>query len=297
MILHQRTLFHFKNDCFILQHQMQRFILILLFLIPLFIYAGKSAKWCKTPSGISYKIYTRDTSKAKPVYGDHIRMQLRKIAPDKKEVFNTKVFDAEHGVELDYKNPVSKPDVTEVFAYMGIGDSAQARIPANLIDSNGSKKKYYTFWLRLLDFKTKEDHEVAKNEQQQLQQFLDSLTIQDVLSKLKEEGIKQDAYGNWYLRRQQGTGAQIQNADVVNLHYIGKLTNGEEFDNSYFRNQTFSFTVGKKQVIEGLDKGICNFSIGDIGLLIIPSRLGYGDKAVGKIPANSVLIFELEIME
>ena len=50
-------------------------------------------------------------------------------------------------------------------------------------------------------------------------------------------------------------------------------------------------------MIDGLDKGIQNFYIGDIGLLIIPSKLGYGDKEVGKIPANSVLIFEIEILE
>jgi hypothetical protein len=120
---------------------MQRFIFILLLLVPSGMLAGKSAKWSKTASGICFRIYTDDTSKPKPVYGDHIRMQLRKIAPDKKEVFNTRIFDPEFGVELDYKKPDKPADVTELFAYMGTGDSAQARIPANLVDSAGSKKK------------------------------------------------------------------------------------------------------------------------------------------------------------
>ena len=89
----------------------------------------------------------------------------------------------------------------------------------------------------------------------------------------------------------------MKNGDSVNIHYTGKLLNGFEFDNSYGRNQTLPFVIGKKQVIDGLDKGIQNFYIGDKGLLIIPSKLGYGDKEVGKIPANSVLIFEIEILE
>jgi FKBP-type peptidyl-prolyl cis-trans isomerase len=159
------------------------------------------------------------------------------------------------------------------------------------------RKKYYTFWLRLLDFKTQDAYTTEKTVKQQQQQHLDSLAIVTYLSKLPHEQAKQDAYGNWIIRKQSGTGARIRPSDTVTLHYIGKLLNGEEFDNSYFRNQTFSFTVGSRQVIDGLDKGICNFSVGDMGTLIIPSRLGYGDKAVGKIPPNSVLIFELEIME
>ena len=82
---------------------MQRIILIILFIIPIGVFSFCNKKWKQTPSGIYYKIYTNDSLKAKPVYGDHIWMHLRKNSLKKKEIFNTRIFDVEKGVEMDYK--------------------------------------------------------------------------------------------------------------------------------------------------------------------------------------------------
>lgn len=276
---------------------MQRLIFIILFLIPVGVFSVNLKKWKHTPSGIYYKIYTRDTAKQKPVYGDHIWMHLRKFSPKQKEIFNTRVFDVKNGVELDYKKSLKETDVTEVFSFMGKGDSAIVKIPSSVFDSNGSEKKYYTFWLNLLDFKSKTIYDTEKNEQYQKQIISDSLTVIDYLRNNNLLDAKQDIYGNWFFKKQAGTKKSIVDGDSISIHYIGKLYNGKEFDNSYNRKQTLSFVVGKKQVIDGLDKGIHDFCFGDKGILIIPSRLGYGDKEVGKISSNSVLIFEIEIME
>ena len=77
---------------------------------------------------------------------------------------------------------------------------------------------------------------------------------------------------------------------------IISFQNLEKFDNTYDRKQTLNFIRNKKQVIEGLDKSLVHFFYGDKGIIIIPSRLAYGDKEVGKIPQNSVLFFEVEIL-
>jgi len=286
-----------KNECFILQRKMKRLIFSILFIVPVGLYSANHKKWKQTASGIYFKIYTKDTAKLKPVYGDHIWMHLRKFSPKKKEIFNTRIFDTKRGVEMDYKQPVKEIDVTEIFAYMGIGDSAFVKIPSAVYDSNGSAKKYYTFWLNLIDFKQKDAYVSEKAEQDKLQNSIDSFAIIDYLQKNNLLDATADLYGNWYLRQEFGKGKPVKIGDSINIHYTGKLLNGFEFDNSYGRNQTLPFIIGKKQVIDGLDKGIQNFYIGDIGLLIIPSKLGYGDKEVGKIPANSVLIFEIEILE
>jgi hypothetical protein len=66
---------------------------------------------------------------------------------------------------MDYKQPVKEIDVTEIFGYMGIGDSAFLKIPSAVYDSNGSAKKYYTFWLNLVDFKQKDAYILEKAEQ------------------------------------------------------------------------------------------------------------------------------------
>lgn len=286
-----------KNECFILHHKMQRYIFILFFLMPVFGFSLCGKKWKQTSSGLYYKLYTSQPNSIKPVFGDHIWMHLRKYGPDKKELFNTKIFDIGNGVEMEYRVPQKKGDITEMFLLMGKGDSALVKVPASLLDTNGRKNKYYTFILHLINFKQKDVYTSEKKEQYTNQILKDSISIQEYIKNYDIKACKQDENGNWFLRRQYGNGKRIKDGDTVSLHYIGKLTNNEEFDNSFNRNQLFTFIVGKNSVIEGLDKGIKQFVYGDKGILIIPSRYAYGDKEVGKIPANSILIFEMEIKE
>ncbi len=289
-------LFRNKNDCFILQHKMQRFIFILFFFL-MWVIAPVSArqKWVKRSDGISYKIVTKDTSKAKPVYGDHIWMHLQKIAPSKKEIFNTKIFGMENGVDMEYKVPAKQTDITTFFQKMGKGDSAVVKIPASLMDSAGSARKYYIFKIKLLDFKEKNKHESDKQIRYRQQMIIDSLAIVDYLKNNSIPQHSTDNYGNIFWRTQYGSEREVIAGDTVHLQYVGKLLNQKEFDNSYKRNQPLNFIVGKKQVIDGLDLGICNFHHGDKGILIIPSRLAYGEREAGAIPENSVLLFELDI--
>ena len=83
---------------------------------------------------------------------------------------------------------------------------------------------------------------------------------------------------------------------VVSVHYIGKLTNGLEFDNSYNRNQPVSFPVNG--VIRGWTEALQLMKEGDKWELIIPPDLGYGSKGAGNIiPPDSILIFEVELIE
>lgn len=93
-----------------------------------------------------------------------------------------------------------------------------------------------------------------------------------------------------------GTGQEAKNGDTVTVNYIGTLTNGKKFDSSYDRNEPFSFTLGAGQVIKGWDLGVVGMKVGGKRKLVIPPDLGYQDKAQGSIPANSTLIFEVELV-
>lgn len=268
-----------------------------ILLLPLSIFACGKKGWKTTESGIQYKVFPSGDTSPRPVFGDYIWMHLRKLSPNRKELFNTRVFNATQGVEMEYKASPYKVDVTEVFAYMQKGDSAQVRIPSHLLDSSGARNKYYYYELLLLDVRGKSDYQREKEVQIQQQQTLDSLAILAYLQKNDIRASAVDDQGLWYSRRSFGAGENVQAGDTVTLHYIGKLTNEVEFDNSYERNQPFTFVVGTKQVIEGLDKGIRHFFYGDTGMLIIPSRWAYGSRETGRIPANAVLVFEFQIME
>ncbi len=93
-----------------------------------------------------------------------------------------------------------------------------------------------------------------------------------------------------------GTGAEAVSGKSVTVNYKGTLTDGTQFDSSYDRNQPFTFALGSGQVIQGWEQGIQGMKVGGKRRLTIPASLGYGDRATGKIPANSTLIFEVELL-
>ncbi len=94
-----------------------------------------------------------------------------------------------------------------------------------------------------------------------------------------------------------GTGTrQVASGDTVSVHYVGTLTNGTKFDSSVDRGTPFATQIGVGRVIEGWDLGIVGMKVGEKRKLTIAPELGYGSQAVGSIPANSTLVFEVELL-
>lgn len=94
-----------------------------------------------------------------------------------------------------------------------------------------------------------------------------------------------------------GEGAEAVAGKTVSVHYTGTLTDGTKFDSSLDRSEPFEFVLGNGQVIAGWDQGVAGMKVGGKRKLVIPPDLGYGARAQGKIPANSTLIFEVELLE
>ncbi|MFZ3020389.1 MAG: FKBP-type peptidyl-prolyl cis-trans isomerase [Minisyncoccia bacterium] len=94
-----------------------------------------------------------------------------------------------------------------------------------------------------------------------------------------------------------GDGAEAKAGDTVSVQYDGYLTDGTKFDSSRARGTAFTFTLGTGQVIPGFDRGIMGMKVGSVRRIIIPPKLGYGDKAAGSIPPNSTLLFEVELVK
>jgi FKBP-type peptidyl-prolyl cis-trans isomerase len=94
-----------------------------------------------------------------------------------------------------------------------------------------------------------------------------------------------------------GNGAIPKNGQTVTVHYTGTFTNGQKFDSSVDRDEPFSFTLGRGEVIAGWDLGVAQMKVGDKVKLTIPPELAYGrDGYPGAIPPNSTLIFEVELL-
>ena len=121
--------------------------------------------------------------------------------------------------------------------------------------------------------------------------------IQAYMAANNLKGVKQPS-GLYYVQTKPGTGARASAGKTVSVHYTGKLINGTKFDSSVDRGTPFDFGLGQGQVIKGWDEGIALMSIGEKGFLLIPSALGYGERgAGGSIPPNSVLLFEVELLD
>ena len=93
-----------------------------------------------------------------------------------------------------------------------------------------------------------------------------------------------------------GEGAEAKAGDTVSVHYRGTLKDGTEFDSSLARPKPLVFALGAGRVIKGWDLGIEGMKVGGLRKLTIPAELAYGEKARGKIPANSDLTFTVELM-
>ncbi|MCF8374111.1 MAG: FKBP-type peptidyl-prolyl cis-trans isomerase [Bacteroidales bacterium] len=94
-----------------------------------------------------------------------------------------------------------------------------------------------------------------------------------------------------------GDGPFPQTGDQVLVHYTGKLLDGTVFDSSVERKKPFTFQLGVGQVIKGWDEGIALLKKGGYATLYIPPELAYGDREMGAIPANSPLIFDVQLVD
>jgi peptidylprolyl isomerase len=110
----------------------------------------------------------------------------------------------------------------------------------------------------------------------------------------KDPALKEIVPGLWYRDVKEGLGEACPAGANVTVHYAGWLTNGTEFDNSRKRGKPADFSLN--QVVRGWTLGIPGMKPGGIRKLVIAPALGYGDQSKANIPANSTLIFEVELL-
>ncbi|MFM7310295.1 MAG: FKBP-type peptidyl-prolyl cis-trans isomerase [Flavobacteriales bacterium] len=148
----------------------------------------------------------------------------------------------------------------------------------SIMDASGANKMYQDEVKRINDEKQKMAKKIG-------QDFL--------LANGKKDGVVTTSTGLQYKVTQEGNGNAPDANDRVTVHYHGTLIDGTVFDSSVERNQPATF--GLNQVIPGWTEGLQTMKEGGKTTFYIPSELAYGARATGKIPANSVLIFDVEL--
>jgi len=135
----------------------------------------------------------------------------------------------------------------------------------------------------------------------QTQEEIDTKVLQDYFTANKIKPLK-TASGLYYSIKKKGKGPLPKEGQNVTVKYTGKTIDGTTFDSNvdtaFHHTDPFSFELGKGRVIRGWDEGIGLLNKGTVATLYIPSQMAYGSQGQGKkIPPNSVLVFDVELVE
>ena len=114
----------------------------------------------------------------------------------------------------------------------------------------------------------------------------------------KYPNAQQTASGIRYTIQRQGSGDKPVVGKTVRINYTGSLLSGRVFDRSDIRGGPLEFQVGTGRIIQGIDESVLDMKVGERRTVIIPPELAYGDREMGNgvIPANSFLVFEIELV-
>jgi FKBP-type peptidyl-prolyl cis-trans isomerase FklB len=164
-------------------------------------------------------------------------------------------------------------------------------------DGYGNKKSALTdeeIKATLMAYKQRRDAEQMKVVQQ-LGEANGKAGAAYLAENAKKAGVKTTASGLQYEVLQEGTGATPKAEDQVKVHYEGKLLDGTVFDSSIARNEPATFPLN--QVIAGWTEGVQLMKEGAKYKFTIPAALAYGETGSGPIPANSTLVFTVELIK
>lgn len=242
----------------------------------------------------------------KPHPGETVWAKSDTYIGDSLMASTSKIFGAPREYKLLPKDlpPARVPAVYDAFLLMTIGDSATVyqqidTILRKYIPPELEAAREVRYEIVLVDFRTlAEEAKVKEETQARLPDIKRNMakTLRKYKSKKGKRQLKTTASGLKLRIEEEGSGAAITAGERISIHYYGCLTNGTMFDNSYQRGTPFTFSAGTGQLISGFEEGIMLLHHGARAYFFIPASLGYGDQPAGQIPANSELVFYVEIL-
>ncbi len=281
---------------------MKKLFILWALCMPFLALAQQDKGFKKTETGLKYHFY-KDEKGRVAVVDDVIKINFKMLTSTDSLLRDTW---AESGaIVAQAQKPPFIGSLEETFLMMSAGDSAAFLISADSLFEKAikapmpefiKKGSFFKFIIKMEAVYTKQEYEeLAKQEADQMIEKEDA-TIQAYMASKNLKGVKQ-ASGLYYAQTTPGTGAKAEAGKTVSVHYTGMLLDGTKFDSSVDRGTPFDFGLGQGQVIRGWDEGIALMSVGEKGVLLIPSALGYGARGAGQaIPPNSILVFEVELL-
>ena len=260
-----------------------------------------------TDNGLKYQIHEQSEGKRKGKVGDILTLHLTLL--NNKDSILRDTHKEGTPFQMLLQVPPFKGSYEEGLTMLGKGDSATFYVSADSLFTRAmqplppgvQKGTDIGIAVKVLNVQTEDEYKKTQAADYEKQKGIDAKIIQDYLTKngLTGKAQKTDA-GVYYVVTQPGSGPTPQKGDVVQVHYTGKLLNGKVFEDSRTSPQSggkpAQFQLGVGMVIPGWEEGVSKLHKGEKATLVIPSTLAYGPRGNQVIPANSVLIFDIELM-
>lgn len=261
------------------------------------------------PNGLKYKL-VKDAPGASPNVGDFITIHTYTHVGDSM-LFKSRDVNNNEPFEIQVRPPQQpRFDLMDGFMAMSAGDSAVFRVPLDTMLEMGApalpwmkKGAGQILQYEVVMTKVKPQAEAFKEKasKAKAQMEQDDKLLADYFAKNNIKAIKHPS-GLYYTVSKNGVGDTARAGQTVSVNYTGKTMDGNKFDSNvdsaFGHVQPFSFALGQGQVIAGWDIGLSLMKKGSKGTLYIPSPLAYGERSPSPaIPANSILIFDVELTD
>jgi FKBP-type peptidyl-prolyl cis-trans isomerase len=271
------------------------------------------AAYKTTPNGLDYRIVKDEPGTQKPAVGDymefHIKSYVRFPLGDSL-LFDSRQMNNNKPVPYQVMPAQFRGDLTEGFMMLTVGDSAIFRVPVDSVFGAGQqtlpwmekgKGQKVDYIVKVTKLQTKAQREQEQQEAAGKQGLADEELIKAYIAQNKIKATRTPS-GLYYKIDKMGTGPLPHKGSSVSMNYTGMTVDGTKFDSNvdpaFNHVQPFEFKLGAGQVIKGWDEGIALLPKGTKGTLYIPSSLAYGPNSPSpQIPPNSVLIFDVEVVD
>lgn len=264
-----------------------------------------------TENGLKYQIHEQEDEAArKAKVGDILTLHLTLLNSKDSTLRDTHKEGEPFKMLLQV--PPFKGSYEEGLTMLSKGDSATFYVSADSLFTKAGqpfppgvvKGTDIGIAVKMINVQSETEYKTAEEAAAKKQKDVDAKIIGDYMAKNGLVGKAQPTKNGVYMVvTQPGSGPVPSPGDVVSVQYTGKLLNGTVFDSSdkalnpQAPGTPVQFPIGVGQVIPGWDETVTKMHKGEKATLIIPSTMAYGSRANPKIPANSVLLFDVELVD
>lgn len=266
-------------------------------------------EYTSMPGGMKYRIVKDMPGTQYPATGDYVELHLSTLIDDS-VIFETRSTMDNKPVPVQLQQPAMATDLMNAVRKLTAGDSAVVLISVDSLLAAGQPNpgwmkpntdQWLEYRIQLVSVKTADVVQQEKASASAKQVAIDEKLIQDYLKANNIQAIKTPS-GIYYTIDRVGDGPKPAVGDKVSVNYTGRLLDGTVFDSNvdpkFNHVEPFTFALGKGMVIKGWDEGVAMLNQGSKATLYIPSGLAYGpDSPSPTIPANAVMVFDVELVE